>query len=52
VLEYILQPEINEDLFYGQHEHQVHIHYYNHVGITSRAGPVAGLFKAGAMMVS
>src|SRR5437763_6034779 len=27
VLEYILQPEINEDL-YGQYEHQVHIHYY------------------------
>src|SRR5437660_5411516 len=27
VLEYILQPELNEDL-YGQYEHQVHIHYY------------------------
>jgi myo-inositol-1-phosphate synthase len=27
VLEYILQPELNEDL-YGDYEHQVHIHYY------------------------
>lgn len=27
VLDYILQPEINEDL-YGEYEHQVHIHYY------------------------
>ena len=27
VLEYILQPELNEEL-YGQYEHQVHIHYY------------------------
>lgn len=27
VLDYILQPEIHEDL-YGEYEHQVHIHYY------------------------
>lgn len=27
VLEYILQPELNEEL-YGDYEHQVHIHYY------------------------
>jgi myo-inositol-1-phosphate synthase len=27
VLDYILQPELNEDL-YGDYEHQVHIHYY------------------------
>lgn len=27
VLEYILQPELHEDL-YGNYEHQVHIHYY------------------------
>lgn len=27
VLDYILQPDLNEDL-YGQYEHQVHIHYY------------------------
>ena len=27
VLDYILQPELNDDL-YGQYEHQVHIHYY------------------------
>jgi myo-inositol-1-phosphate synthase len=27
VLEYILQPELHEDL-YGDYEHQVHIHYY------------------------
>jgi myo-inositol-1-phosphate synthase len=27
VLDYILQPELNEEL-YGDYEHQVHIHYY------------------------